>query len=229
MTHIRNFALWWLVRWSSEKSGQLQNESPAVTNMKLSMIHPAKTPQIRPLKCTIAASVGPLQDKVFISDRPQMFPFTLRRGDRAEQRWRMNGKGKKETFESVISRRHRVFHFIHCFLNWFDLSTLELCFIHSATLNYCKWARNDWFFIIRWQWTIRKTNVMIKSIRIWYMASTCCSPQPLCKRFHCFRGLYRTSAWVFFFPVQSSMAAMSLRVDEDSLAEPSKPYLKETT
>lgn len=102
-----------------------------------------------------------LQDKVFISDRPQMFPFTLRRGDRAEQRWRMNGKGEKETFESVISRRHRVFHFIHCFLNWFDLSTLELCFIHSATLNYCKWARNDWFFI-RWQWTIRKTNIMIK-------------------------------------------------------------------
>ena len=39
---------------------------------------------------------------------------------------------------------------------------------------------------MRWQWTIRKTDVITKSIRIWYMAPSHCSPQPLFQRYHCF-------------------------------------------
>lgn len=158
-----------------------------------------------PHKCTVAALVGPPQDEVCIyplwssSDVP-LVPWGHREGKARVE----NRKGEKKPGGSghLPKAQGVSFYTLHPELMpliWFvqGRDTLQSCLIHSVTLNYNKWVRvcvcvcagvwvNDWTFIMRWQWTIRKTDVIIKSIRIWYMAPSRCSPQPLFQRYHCF-------------------------------------------
>lgn len=85
-------------------------------------------------------------------------------------------------------------------------------------------SMSEW---LRRQWTIRKTDVIIKSIRIWQIAPSLCSPQPVFQRYHCVSAsrLEHNHSLSSFFLVKSTATETSCRDHEDSLAH---PYVKES-
>lgn len=199
-----------------------------------------------PHKCTVAALVGPPQDEVCIyplwssSDVP-LVPWGHREGKARVE----NRKGEKKPGGSghLPKAQGVSFYTLHPELMpliWFvqGRDTLQGCFIHSVTLNYNKWVRvcvcvcrsmSEWLDFHhemtmdnQEDWCNHKINQDLIHGPILLLTTAFIPKISLFQR----TRNYTQPQLEFFPPIQSSMAEVSHRGDEDSLAD---PYLKENS
>ncbi len=130
-----------------------------------------------------------------LSDHLQMFPLSLGNSRRAEKGLRKGTRrrnwenqsspeGQSVSFKTLLPELMPLIWFILHFRA--AVFTQWLRIIVKVCVCVCRGWVNGWTLIKRWQWTIKKTDVEIKSVKIWYIVPSHCLPQLLFQKYCCF-------------------------------------------